>query len=153
MSPAVAPGPIWTPIPAQSFTPEMVGTFAQGLYHPNSIVSCCPACCWPYGEFGSCSLSLLDCVLDCGSCQPTSLCWNGQRCRAQGRLTAWCCCKVSTAYTILQTHGFSIAVFCLQTKEFGKGMTPIDRAGQPAELAPGFVFLAVNSGALPPCNA
>ena len=25
-------------------------------------------------------------------------------------------------------------------------MTPIDRAGQPAELAPGFVFLAVNSG-------
>jgi len=31
------------------------------------------------------------------------------------------------------------------TKEFGKGMTPIDRAGQPAELAPGFVFLAVNS--------
>ncbi len=34
----------------------------------------------------------------------------------------------------------------MQTKEFGKGMTPIDRAGQPAELAPGFVFLAVNSG-------
>lgn len=34
----------------------------------------------------------------------------------------------------------------LQTKEFGKGMTPIDRAGQPAELAPGFVFLAVNAG-------
>ena len=36
----------------------------------------------------------------------------------------------------------------LQTKEFGKGMTPIDRAGQPAELAPGFVFLADNSGVL-----
>ena len=28
-------------------------------------------------------------------------------------------------------------------------MTPIDRAGQPAELAPGFVFLADNSGVLP----
>lgn len=27
-------------------------------------------------------------------------------------------------------------------------MTPIDRAGQPAELAPGFVFLANNAGEL-----
>ncbi|KAK9919175.1 hypothetical protein WJX75_009866 [Coccomyxa subellipsoidea] len=30
-------------------------------------------------------------------------------------------------------------------KDFGKGMTPIDRAGQPAELAPAFVFLANNA--------
>ncbi|EIE24937.1 oxidoreductase YhxC [Coccomyxa subellipsoidea C-169] len=30
-------------------------------------------------------------------------------------------------------------------KNFGKGMTPINRAGQPAELAPAFVFLANNA--------
>ncbi|BDA49372.1 Uncharacterized oxidoreductase YghA [Coccomyxa sp. Obi] len=30
-------------------------------------------------------------------------------------------------------------------KDFGKGMTPINRAGQPAELAPSFVFLANNA--------
>lgn len=34
----------------------------------------------------------------------------------------------------------------LQVKDFGKGMTPINRAGQPAELAPSFVFLANNAG-------
>lgn len=38
----------------------------------------------------------------------------------------------------------------LQVKDFGKGMTPIDRAGQPAELAPAFVFLANNAGDLAP---
>lgn len=28
---AVAPGPIWTPIPAQSFTPEMVALLAHSM--------------------------------------------------------------------------------------------------------------------------
>ena len=34
----------------------------------------------------------------------------------------------------------------VQVNNFGKGMTPINRAGQPAELAPAFVFLANNAG-------
>ncbi len=33
----------------------------------------------------------------------------------------------------------------MQVKDFGKGMTPINRAGQPRELAPAFVFLATNA--------
>ena len=33
-----------------------------------------------------------------------------------------------------------------QVKDFGKGMTPINRAGQPRELAPTFVYLANNAG-------
>jgi hypothetical protein len=37
---------------------------------------------------------------------------------------------------------------CMQVKDFGKGMTPINRAGQPRELAPTFVYLANNGGAV-----
>ena len=36
--------------------------------------------------------------------------------------------------------------FHMQVKTFGRGQTPSDRAGQPAELAPPFVFLANTAG-------
>ena len=34
----------------------------------------------------------------------------------------------------------------MQVETFGRGQTPTDRAGQPAELAPPFVFLANTAG-------
>ena len=39
----------------------------------------------------------------------------------------------------------------MQVKTFGRGQTPTDRAGQPAELAPPFVFLANTAGVLMLC--
>ena len=45
----------------------------------------------------------------------------------------------------VHNHSSKDAVY-MQVETFGRGQTPTDRAGQPAELAPPFVFLANTAG-------
>ena len=67
-------------------------------------------------------------LLPCGSLRQ---CRNSQNCK-------------TTAHGV-HNDSSKDAVY-MQVETFGRGQTPTDRAGQPAELAPPFVFLANTAG-------